>query len=99
MATEPTVLLVDDEEIMQDVISKLLNQESYRVLTASTGEEGLKKLEEETIDLILLDLMLPGIDGLEVAKGIKKDDNLAHIPIVMLTAKTEESDVIVGLEL
>jgi DNA-binding NtrC family response regulator len=84
MATEPTVLLVDDEEIMQDVISKLLKEEGYRVLAASTGEEGLEKLEEETVDLILLDLMLPGKGGLAVLEEVAAFD--PDIVVVMITA-------------
>ena len=84
MATEPTVLLVDDEEIMQDVISQLLQQENYRVLTASTGEEGLEQLEEETVDLVLLDLMLPGKSGLAVLEEVIAFD--PDIVVVMITA-------------
>jgi len=84
MATEPTILLIDDEEIMRDVISRLLEQEGYRVVLASTGEEGLDRLRDEPIDLILLDLMLPGKDGLAVLGEVAAHD--PDIVVVMITA-------------
>jgi len=84
MATQPTILLIDDEEIMQDVISTLLKKHGYHVVTASSGREGLDKLGKEAIDLVLLDLMLPGMDGLAVLDEMMKMD--PDLVVVMITA-------------
>ncbi len=93
------ILAVDDEEDLIEVIAYNLNKEGYRVTTTASGEEALTLSRSENPDLVLLDLMLPGIDGFEVCKILKNDQRTAHIPIVMLTAKGEESDVVAGLEL
>jgi len=93
------ILVVDDEEDILELVRFNLNREGYQVDGALNGEEALKKARRSPFDLIVLDLMLPGIDGLEVAKSLKKDSKTQHIPIVMLTAKGEESDVVTGLEL
>jgi len=93
------ILVVDDEEDILELVRFNLNREGYQVDGALNGEEALKKARRSPLDLIVLDLMLPGIDGLEVAKSLKKDSKTQHIPIVMLTAKGEESDVVTGLEL
>jgi two-component system phosphate regulon response regulator PhoB len=76
-----------------------LHREGYKVLMSETGEQALALARAKTPDLIVLDLMLPGIDGLEVCKRLKTDPSLRHIPVVMLTAKGEESDIVAGLEL
>jgi two-component system alkaline phosphatase synthesis response regulator PhoP len=93
------ILIVEDEEDILELVSYNLIKEGYRATALKTGEDALKRLKEETYDLILLDLMLPGVDGLEVCKMLKHDNQFSRIPIVMLTAKGEEADIVVGLEL
>lgn len=93
------ILVVDDEEDILELVRYNLSKEGYKVLCAATGEEGLKSVRAENPDLIILDLMLPGVDGLEVTKRLKGDAATRKIPIVMLTAKGEESDIVTGLEL
>lgn len=92
------ILVVEDEEDLQELIHYNLNKEGYQVLTALTGEEGLDAARRQAPDLILLDLMLPGMDGLDVCRVLKSDHRTQPIPIVMLTAKGEESDIVTGLE-
>lgn len=94
-----TILVVDDEEDILELLRYNLAREGHRVELAVTGEQALKKLALEGADLIILDLMLPGIDGLEVTRRLKSNARTAHIPIIMLTAKGEEADVVAGLEL
>jgi DNA-binding response OmpR family regulator len=89
-------LVVDDEKLLVKGLKRSLEQEGYLVLVSYDGEECLKILEREDVDLILLDLMLPGIDGLELCRIIRKGRD---IPIIMLTARGEDVDKIVGLEL
>jgi two-component system alkaline phosphatase synthesis response regulator PhoP len=93
------ILVVDDEEDIIELLTYNLNREGYKLVSASSGEKCLQKAVLEKPDLILLDLMLPGIDGLEVAKYLKTDPKTKHIPIIMLTAKGEEADIVTGLEL
>lgn len=93
------ILVVDDEEDILELVRFNLSKEGYRAICAETGEKAVKMARSEHPDLIVLDLMLPGMDGLEVTKFLKKDLETQHIPIVMLTAKGEESDVVTGLEL
>ncbi|MBN2431227.1 MAG: response regulator transcription factor [Acidobacteria bacterium] len=93
------ILAVDDEEDILELIQYNLTKEGYQVVPVTTGEEALKKARSQSPDLILLDLMLPGLDGLEVCKVLKNNQMTQHIPIVMVTAKGEESDIITGLEL
>lgn len=90
------ILVVDDEKPISDIVKFNLDKEGYDVVTAYDGEEALKKVESESPDLILLDLMLPKIDGLEVARQIRKEHDT---PIIMLTAKDSEIDKVLGLEL
>ncbi|MCF8092200.1 MAG: response regulator transcription factor [Desulfotignum sp.] len=94
-----TILIVDDEEDIVELIRYNLKSEGYTILTAGTGEQAIKIARQSRPDLIVLDLMLPGIDGLEVTRYLKNNDQTAQIPIVMVTAKGEESDVVTGLEL
>jgi two-component system phosphate regulon response regulator PhoB len=98
MARERLLIIEDDEDI-QELLRYNLAKEGYQVTKAVSGEEGLKAARAKSPDLILLDLMLPGIDGLEVCKLLKKDPKTESIPVVMLTAKGEEADVVAGLEL
>lgn len=94
-----TILIVDDEEDIVELIKYNLGNEGYSILTAFTGEESIKIAKQFQPDLIVLDLMLPGIDGLDVTKYLKNSEKTNHIPIVMFTAKGEESDIIIGLEM
>ena len=93
------IFVVDDEEEILDLIEFILYKENYRVKRFISGEEILKAVKTEKPDLILLDLMLPGVDGIDVCKILKQDNNTAQIPIIMLTAKGEESDIVTGLEI
>ena len=98
MAKE-TILIVDDEQDIIELIKYNLKNEGYAILTAQTGEQAVKIAEQSQPDLMVLDLMLPGIDGLEVTKYLKNNEQTRDMPIVMLTAKGEESDIVTGLEL
>ena len=93
------ILVVDDEEDILELVRYNLARDGYRVVCAASGEQALSRAKSEPFDLILLDLMLPGIDGLEVAKRLKSKPETRHIPIIMLTAKGEEADIVTGLEL
>lgn len=93
------ILVVDDEEDILELVRYNLSREGYQVTGTLTGEEALRKARSDSFDLIVLDLMLPGMDGLAFTKTLKNDSRLRHIPIIMLTAKGEESDIISGLEL
>ncbi len=94
-----TILVVDDEEDIVELVELNLTREGYRVLGCTTGEKALEIAKLKLPNLIVLDLMLPGMDGLEVCRRLKRSPKTAHIPIVMLTAKAEESDVLVGFAL
>ncbi|MCF8062243.1 MAG: response regulator transcription factor [Deltaproteobacteria bacterium] len=93
------ILVVDDEEDILELVRFHLEREGYRVTCAETGEKALERVRSSRPALVVLDLMLPGIDGLEVARLLKADESLRELPIVMLTAKGEEADVVTGLEL
>lgn len=94
-----TILAVDDEVHILELISFNLKAAGYHVVTALTGEEALKRCEVEKPSLVLLDIMLPGIDGQEVCRRLKGDRTTSNIPIIMLTARGDEVDKILGLEL
>ncbi|SYZ72843.1 DNA-binding response regulator in two-component regulatory system with PhoR (or CreC) [Candidatus Zixiibacteriota bacterium] len=93
------ILIVDDEEDILELIKYNLEKEGYQVISAISGENALTLARSQMPALIILDLMLPGIDGLEVCKILKNENKTQNIPIIMLTAKGEESDVVTGLEL
>jgi two-component system, OmpR family, alkaline phosphatase synthesis response regulator PhoP len=93
------VLVVDDEEDILELVTFNLVKDGYQVVTAASGEEALRQTKHGTPDLILLDLMLPGLDGLDVCRALKSNTDTDHIPIIMLTAKTEDADIVAGLEL
>jgi len=93
------ILLVEDEKNIAKVVAYNLEREGYQVAAARDGEEALAKTRKENPDLVILDLMLPKLDGLEVCRQLKGDPKTARIPIIMLTAKTQEADRVVGLEL
>jgi two-component system alkaline phosphatase synthesis response regulator PhoP len=97
--TKPNILVVDDEEDIRELVRLNLAREGYGVLTCETGEQALQIARSKLPNLIILDLMLPGIDGLEVCRKLKSDTKTSNIPILMLTAKGEESDIVAGLEL
>ncbi|WDP89864.1 MAG: response regulator [Desulfobacter sp.] len=97
--SKETILIVDDEEDILELIKFNLKSEGYNIVQAMTGEEAIKIAKQSSPDLMVLDLMLPGIDGLEVTRYLKNNETTAEIPIVMLTAKGEESDIVTGLEL
>jgi len=93
------ILVVDDEEDIRELVELNLTPEGYEVLACDTGERALEIAQSKLPNLIILDLMLPGIDGLEVCKKLKADSRTKSIPILMLTAKAEEFDIVIGLEL
>lgn len=93
------LLIVDDEEDILELLGFNLKKEGYPLVFATTGEEALRLAETEAPALILLDLMLPQMDGLEVTKRLRSNEKTRHIPIVMLTAKGEEADIVAGLEI
>lgn len=97
--TKENILVVDDEEDILELVQYNLAKEGYRVSCVSSGEAGLEKAREVEPDLVLLDLMLPGVDGLDVCKLLKNDSRTQHIPIIMLSARGEEADIVTGLEL
>lgn len=94
-----TILIVEDEKDIVKMLEYNLKKEGFKTLSARNGEDALDLAQSEHPGLIILDLMLPGIDGLEVCKVLKNETKTSSIPIIMLTAKSQESDKIVGLEL
>jgi two-component system alkaline phosphatase synthesis response regulator PhoP len=93
------ILIIDDEEDLIELVRYNLEQEGFQVKGAADGESGLDLAIKETPDLVLVDLMLPGIDGLEVCRALRSNSRTASIPVIMLTARSAESDRVVGLEL
>ena len=94
-----TILIVEDERDIVKMLDYNLKKEGYKILVTHDGEDALDAANTKHPDLILLDLMLPGVDGLEVCKQLKLERKTASIPVIMLTAKAQESDKVVGLEL
>src|SRR5690606_34773484 len=92
------VLIVEDEETLARTLAEKLRSDGFTVITAADGEEGLEKIREERPDLIVLDIMLPKLDGLSLCRIVRRDTSTSHIPIIMLTARGTEVDKIVGLE-
>ena len=93
----PRILIVEDEPDLQELVRHHLARERYDVAAAGDGETALREAHRRVPDLVVLDLMLPGIDGLEVCRRLKGDPRTAAVPIVMLTAKGEETDAVIGL--
>jgi len=96
MPNPSTILLVDDEESIQTLLTYPLERDGYKVVQARDGEEALHRFSEDAFDLVVLDVMLPRLDGLEVCKRLRAESN---VPIIMLTARGEELDKVLGLEL
>ena len=90
------ILVVDDEQSIRTIVEYALRDAGFTVLTAARGDDALRTVEREQVDLVVLDLMLPGVDGLEVCKRIRAERN---VPIIMLSARGEELDKVLGLEL
>lgn len=93
-----TILAVDDEENILELIRYNLEFNGYKVISANSGEKALELLEQNTVDLCLLDLMLPGIDGMEVLRNIRSNNTYKKLPVIILTAKSDEISKVVGLE-
>ncbi len=93
------ILVIDDEADLIELVRYNLEKEGFEVSAARDGEAGLAAALRDSPDVVVIDLMLPGIDGLEVCRSLRADDRTAHIPIIMLTAKNAESDRVVGLEM
>jgi CheY-like chemotaxis protein len=91
----PSLLLIEDDDAIRTALELSLTRQGHRVATAASGEDGLQLLREQRPDLIVLDVMLPGIDGFEVCRRIRRTDQL---PIILLTARSDDIDVVVGLE-
>ena len=93
------VLIVEDEEDIRELVSYHLLKEGYQVASVASGEEALSVAEKQTPDLIFLDVMLPGMDGLTVCQRLRSSPKTADVAIMMLTAKSEEADIVRGLNL
>ena len=94
-----TILIIEDDKFLRELIVRKLNEEDFEVSEAVDGEEGIKKIKEEKPDLILLDLILPGIDGFEVLSQMKKESTLASIPVIILSNLGQKDDVEKGLKM
>ena len=98
MRTPPRILIVDDEPINLDILQTRLSVHGYEILTATNGEEALAVATAQQPDLILLDIMMPKIDGIDVCRRLKADASLPFMPIILVTAKADSKDVVAGLE-
>jgi DNA-binding response OmpR family regulator len=94
---KPKVLVIEDEPDLLEVIQYNLEREGHKVVVCRNGEQGLSRIRTDNPDLVILDLMLPGMDGVEVCRQVKSDPVTRAIPIIMVTAKSEESDIVLGL--
>lgn len=95
----PKILIVEDDKFLRELIVAKLSKENYDVVVAVDGEEGIKKVKEEKPGLILLDLILPGIDGFEVLSQIKNDPSVAHIPVIIVSNLGQREDIERGISL
>lgn len=93
------ILVIEDDPDIVEVLVYNLNREGYEVLAAESGEDGLSLAKSKSPDLILLDLMLPGMEGLQVCRKLKNDPATSGVPVIMLTARTEDADIVTGLEM
>ncbi|MCD8025149.1 MAG: response regulator [Candidatus Gastranaerophilales bacterium] len=92
------ILIVDDEKDITETLSFMLHAEGYEVIAGYDGEEGLKLAKEQAPDLIILDIMMPKINGYKIARLLKYDNKYKHIPIIMVTARTQDTDKLIGEE-
>ena len=92
-----TILVVDDSPTERHVLSELLTQNGYQVITAENGEEGVEKAKSEQPDLILMDVVMPGLNGYQATRTLTRDETTKHIPIIVCTSKGQETDRIWGL--
>jgi len=97
--SKAVILIIEDDPEIQELLSHSLSKEGWKLVQAKTGEEGLKYLKSNKVNCVLLDIMLPGIDGLKVIKKLREMEQCVNVPVIMTTAKGEESDIITGLEL
>jgi len=93
------ILIIEDDPEIQEMLKFAFVREGWKLIMVSTGEEGLKKLQNKDADCIILDIMLPGMDGLKTLKKIRENKNLQTLPVILCTARGEEADIITGLEL
>jgi len=98
MIAEPVVLVVEDDPSQREVLAYNIEAEGYRVVTAENGEEALIIIQEDRPDLVVLDWMLPNVSGIEVCRQLKRDTKSAKLPVIMLSARSEEDDRVRGLE-
>ena len=98
-AHKATILIIEDDPEIQEMLSISMAREGWKLVLVKTGEEGIDCLKKEPVNCILLDIMLPGIDGLRILKKIKEHEQYRGIPVIMASARGEESDIITGLEL
>jgi two-component system response regulator VicR len=99
MPSPATILCIEDEPEMIDLVQLMLERSGYRVVGAHGGEEGLARIRQEKPDLVLLDLMMPGVDGWQVYQQLQADAALEDIPVIVVTAKAEEIDKVLGLHI
>jgi len=97
VAGRERILVIEDEEDLVEVMSYNLRREGFEVRAARSGLDGLDRARRDGADLVLLDLMLPDVDGLEVCRRLRRDPSTARVPVIMVTAKGEESDIVLGL--
>jgi two-component system phosphate regulon response regulator PhoB len=97
--SKEVILIIEDDPDIQELLSHTMSREGWKLLQVKTGEDGLKILKTKKVNCVLLDIMLPGIDGLKVLKKIREIDQCKTIPVIMATAKGEEADIVTGLEL
>jgi DNA-binding response OmpR family regulator len=96
---KPKIMLVEDDSFVVDIYQTKLSQEGYEVIQAENGIEAIKKLEKEIPDMILLDIIMPYVDGLQVLKKIKSDERLKNVPVILLTNLSQKEDINDGLGL
>ena len=92
-----TILIVDDSPTERHVLSELLTQNGYQVITAENGEEGVEKAKSEQPDLVLMDVVMPGLNGYQATRTLTREESTKHIPIIVCTSKGQETDQIWGL--
>jgi two-component system phosphate regulon response regulator PhoB len=99
MTSKAVILIIEDDPDIQELLSFSMSKEGWKLLQAKTGEDGLALLKKGQVNCVLLDIMLPGMDGLKALKKMKENEQFRNIPVIMTTAKGEEADIITGLEL